>query len=82
MTDKSNKKILNDAGQPIETRVYQFTREDGSQVLIQDHSAGHKFGRADGVGDQTTHFNLRPIEQPRNGKLSDAEAHYFFRRKK
>ena len=82
MTDKSNKKILNAAGQPIATRVYQFTREDGSQVLIQDHSAGHKFGRADGVGDQTTHFNLRPIEQPRNGKLIDAESHYFFRRKK
>ncbi|MGY2414937.1 RHS repeat-associated core domain-containing protein, partial [Pseudomonas pergaminensis] len=82
MTDKSNKKILNAAGQPIETRVYQFTREDGSQVLIQDHSAGHKFGRVDGVGDQTAHFNLRPIEQPRNGKLIDAESHYFFRRKK
>ena len=28
-----------------------------------------------------THFNLRPIEQPRNGKLIDAEAHYFFRKK-
>jgi RHS repeat-associated protein len=81
MTDLNDKKILDATGHPIKTRVYQFTRKDGSQVLIQDHSAGHKYGRADGIGDQTTHFNLRPIEQPRNGKLIDAEAHYFFRKK-
>ncbi|MEX5630888.1 RHS repeat-associated core domain-containing protein, partial [Pseudomonas marginalis] len=82
MTDLNDKKILDATGHPIETRVYQFTRADGSQILIQDHSAGHKFGRADGVGDQTTHFNLRPIEQPRNGRVIGAEAHYFFRKKK
>ncbi|NWC26030.1 RHS domain-containing protein, partial [Pseudomonas tolaasii] len=81
MTDLNDKNILDDAGKPIDTRVYQFTRQDGSQVLIQDHSAGHKFGRKDGVGDQKTHFNLRPIEQPRNGKVLGAKAHYFFRRK-
>ena len=81
MTDLNDKKILDAAGQPIETRVYQFTREDGSQVLIQDHSAGHKFGRVDRIGDQTTHFNLRPIEQPRNGKVIGAKSHYFFRKK-
>lgn len=81
MTDLNDKNILDDAGKPIDTRVYQFTRQDGSQVLTQDHSAGHKFGRKDGVGDQKTHFNLRPIEQPRNGKVLGAKAHYFFRRK-
>ncbi|WP_082143259.1 HNH/endonuclease VII fold putative polymorphic toxin [Pseudomonas fildesensis] len=76
------KKYSMQPANPSRRWVYQFTREDGSQVLIQDHSAGHKYGRADGIGDQTTHFNLRPIEQPRNGKVIGTQAHYFFRNKK
>ncbi|NVZ21632.1 RHS domain-containing protein, partial [Pseudomonas costantinii] len=79
MTDLNDDNILDDNGRPINTRVYQFTRENGSKVLIQDHSAGHKFGRPDGIGDQKTHFNLRPIEKPRNGKITGTKEHYPFR---
>lgn len=50
MTDKNEKRVLDDNGMPIDTRVYQFTRSNGTKILIQDHSAGHKFGRADGMG--------------------------------
>ncbi|WDU60654.1 HNH/endonuclease VII fold putative polymorphic toxin [Pseudomonas poae] len=82
MTDLNDDNVLDDNGRTINTRVYQFTRADGSKVLIQDHSAGHKFGRPDGVGDQTTHFNLRPIDKPRNGHISGAKEHYNFRIKK
>jgi len=78
MTDLNDDNILDENGRTINTRVYQFTRADGSKVLIQDHSAGHKFGRADGIGDQKAHFNLRPIEKPRNGNVSGAKEHYNF----
>nr|WP_314568682.1 RHS repeat-associated core domain-containing protein [uncultured Pseudomonas sp.] len=80
MTDKNEKRILDDNGMPIDTRVYQFTRSDGSQILIQDHSAGHKFGRVDGIGDQPPHFNLRPIDKPRKGYIEGAKKHYPFRK--
>ena len=79
MTDLNDDNILDENGRTINTRVYQFTRADGSKVLIQDHSAGHKFGRPDGIGDQKTHFNLRPIEKPRNGKITGTKEHYPFR---
>lgn len=75
MTDLNDDNILDENGRTINTRVYQFTRADGSKVLIQDHSTGHKFGRADGIGDQKAHFNLRPIEKPRNGNVPGAKEH-------
>ncbi|NMF39649.1 RHS repeat-associated core domain-containing protein, partial [Pseudomonas sp. SWRI 103] len=80
MTDKNEKRILDDNGMPIDTRVYQFTRSDGSKILIQDHSAGHKFGRVDGIGDHPPHFNLRPIDKPRKGYIEGAKRHYPFRK--
>jgi len=82
MRDLQNNKVLDSKGKPIMTRVYQFTRANGSKVLIQDHSAGHNFSSLDGKGDQKAHFNLRPIEKPRNGKLDEAKAHYYFKEKK
>ncbi|MGK9414767.1 RHS repeat-associated core domain-containing protein [Pseudomonas cedrina] len=82
MTDLNDDNILDENGRTINTRVYQFTRADGSKILIQDHSAGHKFGRADGVGDQAPHFNLRPISKPRNGYIPGTKEHYYFRGKK
>ncbi|NNA43952.1 type IV secretion protein Rhs [Pseudomonas lactis] len=80
MTDLNDDNILDESGRTINSRVYQFTRADGSKVLIQDHSAGHKFGRPDGIGDQKAHFNLRPIDKPRNGTVDGGKDHYNFRR--
>ncbi|MBY8941433.1 type IV secretion protein Rhs [Pseudomonas tolaasii] len=82
MTDINGRKTLNSYGKPINTRQYQYTRADGSIVLIQDHSAGHKFGAKDGQGDQGAHFNLRPIDTPRTGKIPGTKDHYLFKEKK
>jgi RHS repeat-associated protein len=78
MTDRNGKVILDDNHQPVMTREYVFTRSDGSQVVIQDHSAGHRFGEG-GRGDQGPHFNVRPIEDTRNGKVPGTQEHYPFR---
>ena len=80
MQDSNGKTVLNENGEPTWAREYQFTRADGSKVIIQDHSAGHKFGEPDGRGDQSTHFNLRPIEKPRNGMVEGAKDHYYFKK--
>ncbi|MGH8451532.1 RHS repeat-associated core domain-containing protein, partial [Pseudomonas sp.] len=79
MRDKQNNEVLDTRGRPVMTREYEFTRANGSKVLIQDHGAGHKFSASGGMGDQTAHFNLRPINSPRNGKLEGAKNHYYFR---
>lgn len=76
MTDRNGSDILNDQGKPIWTREYQYTRNDGSKVIIQDHSAGHKF--LDGVGNQGSHFNIRPIKNTRTGKLDGTLEHYNY----
>ncbi|QVN23351.1 RHS repeat-associated core domain-containing protein [Burkholderia pyrrocinia] len=77
MTGSDGSPALDKNNQPIWTREYQFTRPDGSVVLIQDHAAGHYFGEA-GVGDQGPHFNARPCENPRTGKVPGTQAHYPF----
>ncbi|MCY1019272.1 HNH/endonuclease VII fold putative polymorphic toxin [Pyxidicoccus sp. MSG2] len=76
MTDPGGNRILNDARKPIMTREYTYTRPDGSKVVIQDHSAGHRFG--EGVGDQGPHFNVRPPENTRTGKVPGTLDHYLF----
>ena len=76
MTDKNGKSILDKNGNTIWTREYQFTTKDNSKVIIQDHSAGHKF--PDGKNEEGSHFNVRPIHDTRNGKVSGTKAHYEF----
>ncbi|WP_249226427.1 HNH/endonuclease VII fold putative polymorphic toxin, partial [Pseudomonas rhodesiae] len=80
MTDLNQKTVLDDNGRPIDTRVYQFTKPDGTKVIIQDHSAGHKHGRWDRTGDVPAHFNLRPFEKPRKGHIPGTKKHYLFRK--
>ena len=64
-------------GKRVETREYLFTREDGTQIVIQDHRAGHQFGEG-GVGDQGPHFNVRPADETRNGTVPGTATHYPF----
>jgi hypothetical protein len=77
MTDRNGNRIWNESKQPIMTREYMYTRPDGSKVVIQDHSAGHRFGHG-GVGDQGPHFNVRPPENTRTGSVPGAQDHYLF----
>ncbi|WP_269801696.1 RHS repeat-associated core domain-containing protein, partial [Pseudomonas fluorescens] len=81
MSDINQRSILDSLGKPTNTRVYQYTRADGSIVLIQDHSAGHVFGDTNKKGDQGAHFNLRPIATPRTGSVPGTKDHYPFRKK-
>jgi RHS repeat-associated protein len=75
MTDRTGKNILGENGRPIMTREYTYKRPDGSTVVIQEHSAGHQFG-AGGVGDQGSHFNVRPPENTRSGSVPGTKDHY------
>ena len=77
LTDRNGKAILGSDGKPTMTREYIYTRPDGSKVVIQDHSAGHSF---DGVRAQGPHFNVRPPENTRTGKVPRTQPHYPFDR--
>ncbi|OZY57991.1 hypothetical protein CJF39_18260 [Pseudomonas lundensis] len=78
MTTRGGCPVICD-GKRVETREYMFAREDGSKVVIQDHSAGHNFGEG-GIGDQNSHFNVRPQENTRTGSVPGTAAHYPFGR--
>ncbi|WP_422769935.1 HNH/endonuclease VII fold putative polymorphic toxin [Plantactinospora sp. WMMC1484] len=77
LTDRDGRRILGENNQPVMTREYTYTRPDGSQVVIQDHAAGHRFGEG-GVGDQGPHFNVRPPENTRTGHVPGTLEHYPF----
>ena len=79
MEDRRGKKILDDRGQAVNTREYTYTRSNGDQVVIQDHSAGHQYDDS-GKGDQGPHFNVRPSNDTRNGKVEGTRPHYPFDR--
>jgi RHS repeat-associated protein len=76
MIDRNGVPIRGDDGKVIMTREYQFTRADGSKIIIQDHGAGHKY--PGGIGNQGPHYNVRPAENPRTGKLPGTKEHYPF----
>lgn len=59
-------------GSVINTREYNYTLADGKKVTIQDHSAGHA------KGEQGPHFNVRPEENLRTGKVEGTNDHYPF----
>jgi hypothetical protein len=80
LTDQAGRRILDAGGRPVMTREYVFTRADGSKVIVQEHSAGHRFGQG-GVGDQGPHFNVRPFEDPRGGRVPGTQEHYPFERR-
>ncbi|MCS0601263.1 HNH/endonuclease VII fold putative polymorphic toxin, partial [Streptomyces sp. LP11] len=77
MTDRTGRQIMDDSGKPVMTREYVYTRSDGSKVIIQDHAHGHDFGEG-GVGNQESHFNVRPYENPRTGKVPGTAQHYEY----
>ncbi|MEZ1324779.1 RHS repeat-associated core domain-containing protein, partial [Pseudomonas fluorescens] len=79
MTDRKGNNILDSSGKPIITREYRFTREDGFILILQDHSAGHKYGDTNNRGDQGPHINIRPADDTRNGKVKNTNDHYPFK---
>ncbi|MFI7384681.1 putative T7SS-secreted protein [Streptomyces sp. NPDC049813] len=77
MTDRTGRQVMDASHNPVVTREYTFTRSDGSKVIIQDHGYGHYYGEG-GVGDQGAHFNVRPSENPRTGKVPGTAQHYEY----
>ena len=76
MTDRNGKVLLDKNGKPVTFREYTYTKPDGSKVIVQDHSAGHpQFGENNPGG----HFNVRPPENKRTGKVPGTKEHYQFR---
>ena len=59
-------------GKVIETREYYYTNKDGEKIIIQDHGAGHA------KGGQGPHFNVRPADKPRTGKVPGTKDQYPF----
>ncbi|MFF5854835.1 putative T7SS-secreted protein [Streptomyces sp. NPDC012751] len=77
MTDRTGQQVMDASHNPVMTREYVFTRNDGSRVIIQDHGFGHYYGEG-GVGDQGPHLNVRPWENPRTGKVAGTAQHYEY----
>ncbi|MBL1081231.1 RHS domain-containing protein [Streptomyces actinomycinicus] len=77
MTDRTGQQVMDASHNPVMTREYVYTRRDGSRVIIQDHAYGHYYGEG-GVGDQGPHFNVRPWENPRTGKVPGTAQHYEY----
>ncbi|CND32989.1 HNH/endonuclease VII fold putative polymorphic toxin [Yersinia pseudotuberculosis] len=78
LTERGGKPILGDNHLPIKTREYTFTRPNGGDVIIQDHSFGHVYGPVGTPGNQGPHFNVRPIGDTRNGSVAGTFEHYPF----
>ena len=53
-------------------------QSDRTQIVIQEHSAGHTFDDVDGKGDQKGHFNVRPFDRRRTGTVPGTLGHYLF----
>ncbi|WP_445375954.1 HNH/endonuclease VII fold putative polymorphic toxin [Photorhabdus tasmaniensis] len=68
--------IIGNNGKPIWTKEYQFTKADGTKVIIQDHSAGHYY--PDGIGNQGPHLNVRSLDNIRTGSVPGTLDHYSF----
>ncbi|MFF4716763.1 HNH/endonuclease VII fold putative polymorphic toxin, partial [Streptomyces eurythermus] len=77
MTDRTGQQVMDASHNPVMTREYVYKRSDGNRVIIQDHAYGHYYGEG-GVGDQGPHFNVRPWENPRTGKVPGTAQHYEY----
>ncbi|MFJ8675470.1 DUF6531 domain-containing protein [Streptomyces sp. NPDC093589] len=79
MTDRNGNNVLKN-GEPFETRQLHYSLDDGRKVVIQDHGAGHIYGKKGTAGNQGPHFNVRPDtgkeEDLRNGKVPGTSEHY------
>lgn len=56
----------------IKTGEYYFINDKVEKIIIQDHSVGHA------KGNQGPHFNVRPINNKRTGKVKGTKKHYSY----
>jgi hypothetical protein len=72
MTHPNGSPIMKD-GRRIMTREYHYKNSNGDRIVIQEHTAGHDFGNGAGEGP---HFNVRPANDTRHGRVEGTLAHY------
>lgn len=73
LTDKNKNPIKDESGNIIMTREYYYVNDQGKHIVIQEHTAGHLGTREAGA---SPHFNVRPADDKRNGKVPGTLAHY------
>ncbi|MFB6827086.1 RHS repeat-associated core domain-containing protein, partial [Streptomyces virginiae] len=62
--------------QPIYYREEWYELPNGDIVIYQDHWFGHQ--KPGQPGYQPPHVHVRPGDDPRNGVIDGAEAHYYY----
>ena len=76
MSDKWGAHILDKYKQTIMTTEYYYVNNRLEHIVVQNHAAGHQY--PDGIGNQGPHFNVRPINNTRTGKVKNTKEHYPF----
>lgn len=66
--------VTDSNGNVVRTREYHYKNRQGETIIIQDHSAGHV------KGGQGSHFNVRPENNTRTGKVPGTKEHYPFKK--
>ncbi|WP_256257891.1 HNH/endonuclease VII fold putative polymorphic toxin, partial [Pseudomonas citronellolis] len=82
--EESGRMLLDSNGVPIMTREYHYTNIDGTRVVIQEHSRGHKeFSEESAAGKP--HFNVREYDEATGNAartktlyLKSVAGHYVF----
>ncbi len=87
--DGAGNKILKKNGQFMMSReltynVHGLGLKDGqgnviNNVIVQEHSYGHYY--PNGIGNQPSHFNVRPETNIRTGGVQGIPEHYIFKSK-
>jgi hypothetical protein len=76
---KTKEPVMNHkTNQPVQVNEYHYINKDGKEIVIQDHAKGHDFGQG-GIGNQDSHFNVRPINNTQTGKVPNTKPHYEFK---
>ncbi|RDU23583.1 HNH/endonuclease VII fold putative polymorphic toxin [Anaerosacchariphilus polymeriproducens] len=84
LLDENKKRILDANNNFVETRELTYSVQGKfdvqgnpiDKVVIQDHSYGHYYNS--GIGNQTSHFNVRPSTNTKNGAVQGMKDHYYF----
>lgn len=74
MTDRNNNPLFDENHQMIMTREYHYTTTEGKKIVIQEHTAAHA-GATRAAGGMA-HFNVRPVDDLRTGRVPGTAAHY------
>ncbi|SFB47380.1 HNH/endonuclease VII fold putative polymorphic toxin, partial [Clostridium frigidicarnis] len=84
LLDENKKRILDANNNFVETRELTYSVQGKfdvqgnpiDKVVIQDHSYGHYYNS--GIGNQPSHFNVRPSTNTKNGAVQGMKDHYYF----